>query len=317
MVGVVGQAGNRGSDRLMIADSETNVVYVADTLEPRFAAVFRDLKIILESRGIPLRVIAGTRDIWCRDYMPIQVAEERFVQFRYTPDYLTGKYRRLRADGEIGPKLPWVKNCVRSEIVLDGGTIVKWTDKVIMTEKVFDANPGWTRRKLLTELERMLEVDRVILIPVEPGDVTGHADGVVRFIERDLVLANDYRLVDSCYQTELRRALRRAGLRVIELPYRPQTGHTRGIPSAVGCFANFLRVRGLVIVPRFGVIEDEKALGSVQRSIPDSAVHSLDCSEVAEEGGVFNCVTWSILESVEFDQICLNATAGPTARITG
>ena len=93
----------------MIADYETNVVYVADTLERRFPDVFQGLKLNLESRGIPLRVIPGTLDIWCRDYMPIQVAEQRFVQFRYAPDYLTGKYRRLRADGEIGPKLPWFK----------------------------------------------------------------------------------------------------------------------------------------------------------------------------------------------------------------
>jgi hypothetical protein len=109
----------------MIADSETNVVYVADTLELKFPAVYQGLKTILESHGIPLGVIPGTRDIWCRDYMPVHVTKQQFGQFRYAPDYLTGKYRHLRADGEIGPNLPLVKNCVRSEIVLDGGNVVK------------------------------------------------------------------------------------------------------------------------------------------------------------------------------------------------
>jgi agmatine deiminase len=90
----------------MIADSEKNVVYVADTLEARIPQVYRGLKPILQSHGIPLGIIPGTRDIWCRDYMPIQVAKDRFVQFRYAPDYLTGKYRHLRVDGEIGPTLP-------------------------------------------------------------------------------------------------------------------------------------------------------------------------------------------------------------------
>ena len=56
----------------------------------------------LEHHGIPLRTIPGTQDIWCRDYMPIQVAEDRFVQFRYAPDYLGGQYRHLRADGRSG-----------------------------------------------------------------------------------------------------------------------------------------------------------------------------------------------------------------------
>ncbi len=127
----------------MIADHEANVVYVADTLERRFPSVHVGLKTILERHGTPLQIIPGTRDIWCRDYMPIQVGENRFVQFQYSPDYLAGKYRHLMADGEIGPTLAFLRNCERSEIVLDGGNVVRWDDQVIMTEKVFDENPAW------------------------------------------------------------------------------------------------------------------------------------------------------------------------------
>ena len=35
----------------MIADYETNVVYVADTLEPRFPEIFRGLREILADHG--------------------------------------------------------------------------------------------------------------------------------------------------------------------------------------------------------------------------------------------------------------------------
>ena len=129
----------------MIADHETNVVYVADTLERRFPSVHAGVKPILDEHGIPLRIIPGTRDIWCRDYLPIQVSENRFVQFRYAPDYLTGKYRHLRADGEIGPTLPFIVNCERSEIVLDGGNVVGWGDRAIVTDKVFRENAGRSR----------------------------------------------------------------------------------------------------------------------------------------------------------------------------
>ena len=118
----------------MIADYDTNVVFVADTLERRFPEVYRGLASILGQHAIPLRTIPGTKDIWCRDYMPVQVAEDRFVQFRYAPDYLRGKYRHLRADGEIGPTLPWVRDCVLSEIVLAGGNVVARGDRAIVTE---------------------------------------------------------------------------------------------------------------------------------------------------------------------------------------
>src|SRR4051794_29963288 len=98
----------------MIADCDTNLVFVADTLERSFTGVYRGLASILGEHVVPFRTVPGTKQVWCRDSMPIQVSEDRFVQFRYAPDYLTGRHRHLRADGEIGPRLPWLKNCVRS-----------------------------------------------------------------------------------------------------------------------------------------------------------------------------------------------------------
>jgi agmatine deiminase len=92
----------------MIADHETNVVFVADTLERQFSADYFGLGEILGRHGIPLRTIYRTQSVWCRDHMPTQVSEDRFVQFRYASDYLTGKYRHLRADEEPGTKLPWI-----------------------------------------------------------------------------------------------------------------------------------------------------------------------------------------------------------------
>ena len=226
----------------MIADHETNVVFVADTLEPRFPEVFQGLREILADHGIPFGVIPGTRDIWCRDYMPIQVGNDRFVQFRYAPGYLRGRYRHLRRDEEIGSTLPWVQECVRSEIVLDGGNVVKWSDRVIMTEMIFDENPEWGRQKLLAELERLLEVERIILIPPEPEEVTGHADGIVRFVDGETVLVNDYRDVDCDYRACLLRRFRENAIDAVEVPYRPGSGLFQGMPSAVGAYVNFLEV---------------------------------------------------------------------------
>lgn len=284
-----------GTGGPMIADRETNVVFVADTLERSFPGVYRGLASIFGGSGIPLRTIPGTKQVWCRDSMPIQVAENRFVQFRYAPDYLTGRDRHLRTDGEIGPRLPWLKNCVRSEIVLDGGNVVGWGDKVILTEKVLAENPRWRRRELLAELERVLEVNRVILIPTEPGDVVGHADGVVRFVGGDTVFVNDYRIVDGHYGAALRRVLRRVGLDMIQLPYRPWTGRSRGIPSAFGCYINYLQVGRVVVLPHYALPVDDDVLGCVQRSFPDLDVLTLDCSDLSAEGGVLNCVTWTVL----------------------
>jgi agmatine deiminase len=74
----------------MIADLENNLVYASDLLEDRFPALVDGLRRILCEHGVPLRIIRSTRDVWCRDFMPVQVAPGQFVRFCYGPDYLRG-----------------------------------------------------------------------------------------------------------------------------------------------------------------------------------------------------------------------------------
>ncbi|CAN5880196.1 hypothetical protein BH23PLA1_BH23PLA1_39060 [soil metagenome] len=218
----------------MIADCDTNVVFVADALERRFPAVYRELASILAEHAIPLRTIPGTLDVWCRDYLPIQVSEDRFVQFRYAPDYLSGKYRRLRADGEIGPTLPWIRNCVRSEIVLDGGNLVAWGDRAIVTEKVFRENRSHSRAEVRNALMNVLGLAELIVVPQESQDRIGHADGMVCWLGERTVLINDYSSVGKDFRRKIHESLDWHQLEIVELPYEPQPGGRDGIPTAAG-----------------------------------------------------------------------------------
>lgn len=301
----------------MIADHETNVIFVADTLKRRFPDVYQGLSSILGGHGIPLRTIPGAKQVWCRDYMPIQVGEGRFVQFRYSPDYLGGRYRHLRTDGEIGPTLAVARDCERAEIVLDGGNVVGGRGKAIVCDKVFAENPGWKPSELLRRLGDLLEVEQVIVIPTEPGDVVGHSDGVVRFIDEDVVFANDYRNVDGRYRARLMRVLRRAGLEVVELPYRPEVGTAWGIPPASGCYVNYLRVGRLIVLPHFRLPEDEMAWRRVEDGFPDFDVRRLDCCDLSAEGGVLNCATWTVLNPESIEEECPGRKANPEPSFIG
>jgi agmatine deiminase len=147
-----------------------------------------------------------------------------------------------------------------------------------------------------------LEVDDPIVIPVEPGDEAGHADGVVRFLDGDLVVINDYSEVASSYGRHLKNVLRRARLEWVELPYRPEDASCDGMPSAVGCYANFLMVRGLIVVPAFGLPEDDIALRIIEEHAGPFAVASLGSRDLARRGGVLNCATWTIAGPHDQDQ---------------
>jgi len=91
---------------------------------------------------------------------------------------LNGKYRRLRADGEVGPTLPWKGECRRSEVGLDGGNVVAWGDRAIVTDKVFRENPGATWDGLIEALKADLGLAELIIVPREPFDPIGHSDGM-------------------------------------------------------------------------------------------------------------------------------------------
>jgi agmatine deiminase len=276
----------------MIPDQDADCVYLSDLLPSRHPDLTYDLLASLEGSSIGVRWIAGTRDIWCRDYMPIQIGEGRFVQFTYRPDYLRG-YEHLITPPEVAKAIPYIKECIHSDFVLDGGNVVGWGDCAIITDKVYRENAGWRPLELRRELGRLLEVEKVAVIPREPHDPFGHADGIVRFIGDRAVLVNEYSAAPA-YRARLHAALRRVGLKLQEMPYRPVEDSTGGIPSAVGNYVNFLRVGRTVVVPAYGRKEDEAALRLLQSALPGCCVIPLTCRALAAQGGGLNCVSWTI-----------------------
>ena len=76
----------------MIADWDTDHLFLSDRLENEEPALFTRLRSVLND--LPIDIVPGTHDIWCRDFMPIQLDENTYCQFVYAPDYLRG-FERL------------------------------------------------------------------------------------------------------------------------------------------------------------------------------------------------------------------------------
>ena len=74
----------------MITDSETNTVYLADGIR-HYMPMAMNLMEALYREGVDthfLRHTESRKHVWVRDYMPIQLAPDRFLLYRYSPDYL-------------------------------------------------------------------------------------------------------------------------------------------------------------------------------------------------------------------------------------
>jgi agmatine deiminase len=274
----------------MIPDWETNRVCFSRLLPDRHPGLWTHLTEILRRHRIPITLLENTRDIWARDYCPIQVGQSRYIKFRYQPDYLRGRYKRLITGDRICKQIPGRSSCQRSRIVLDGGNVVAAKRRVILTDKVFRENPDWDKAKLQAELQRLLETD-CLLIPQAPDDpIIGHADGVARFLTEDLVVINDYRRVASEYGRRIRKMLSQRGITVEQMPYFYENRKVEGIDSAVGNYVNFLRIGKLILVPAYNTRHDDRACATLQRLCSQAIVIPVSCKELARTGGVLNCI---------------------------
>lgn len=273
-------------------DRRKDCVYVSANLKTRLPRLAQELQAVLEVNGVKYRELEGTRDIWMRDFMPVQKSDGQFVKFRYDPDYLNG-YEDLKTPTERCLTTDTNGKVRFCDLALDGGNAVTASNKVIITDKVYKENPFRSRSQVREELSEVFQGMEVIIVPKRPYDVIGHSDGIVRFISDNKVFINDPTHQPPGYGAKLRKVLDRYDLEYAPFPYFC-TGQVRdGIPTAVGNYINYLRTERLVVLPAYGRSEDHTARVAVETMIPEAKVVSLDCSDLALEGGVLNCITWT------------------------
>lgn len=272
----------------MVTDNQTNAVFLAEGLG-HYMPMCINLLNALENEGIPMFFLPRTESeyhVWARDYMPIQLDTNVFLQYKYYPDYLLNysyyipEYQKISKD--LGLR------CYRTNIILDGGNVIKCGDKAILTDKVFRENPDIPKEKLISKLELLLNAE-VVFIPWDRHEMFGHADGMVRYIKGDTVLINNYVDYDPYFRTKLIDALS-GHFKVEELCY-----HSPRCSSMSWAYLNFLQVKKCIFVPGLRTKEDPMAIRQIQDFYPDHQVIRIDnCQDLVRDGGALNCISWNL-----------------------
>ncbi|MBQ5992767.1 MAG: agmatine deiminase family protein [Bacteroidales bacterium] len=278
----------------MITDNLTSRVYFSSILPEKCPVLNGHIIEALQKRGIPYAYLSGTKDIWCRDFMPIQIEEGRFVFYKYTPGYLQDKYglqlqtnpmevfqfeaNQLHSIHQYGHKL---------DLVLDGGNVVKCGDKIVMTDKVFLEN----KEKSPEEVQRMLEEAfccEIVFLPWDRWEKYGHSDGIIHYLGDNRVLMTNYPDFD--------KALAHDYLRILENHFDVTTlkYNVDKTDKYSWAYINFLQVGHLVLVPQLGIPEDEQALEQISNAMPDCEVIGIPALEAVRRGGALNCISWII-----------------------
>ena len=253
-----------------------------DTYIPAAERLFTSLI----AHGVPYKLLKNTRDIWLRDFMPVKTKSGKYLSFRYEPSYLANA-PQLRTDfkTDIAPKFK-LENLVYSDINLDGGNVVfsPSKEKVIISDRVFSENSGMGEAELTAKLEKLLEAS-VFIIPSLKSDMTGHADGMVRFADENTVVTNAP-LSPYGFETKVKKSLQNYGFNVIDFPYFYSKGD-----SAVGCYLNYLATEKSIFLPVFGVDTDNEAI-ELAKNIFYKTIIPVNINEIAEYGGLLNCISW-------------------------
>lgn len=275
-----------------------NTVYVSSILKEKYPNAANELFSVLLKHNVIVKELSHTKDIWCRDYMPVQNKLGELIQFKYAPSYLKGKkeWEDSRSDVHevcIANSI----NPIFSDIKVDGGNVVLYGDKAIVTDRIFLENPEYDKNELVSELENLLKA-KVIIIPALKTDVTGHADGMVRFVNENTILGNDLNTEYKYIRDGINKACTENGLKYINVPFFEQKNDKNHELNAIGIYVNYLEVDNLIVLPKFNVDgnRDEETMEIFKKIFPDRIIETVDYNEVALDGGLLNCSTWTIKE---------------------
>ena len=155
--------------------------------------------------------------------------------------------------------------------------------RAIVSDRIFTENPEYTDKdQLVKDLSELLEAE-VIIIPAQNSDMTGHADGMVRFIDHDTILGNN-RSDEYNYN-----------LKYVDVPFFYGYKDSKHPSNAIGVYVNYLEVSNLIVLPVFEVEgnKDAEAIAAFKQIFPDKIIEVINFNDVALEGGVLNCSTWT------------------------
>lgn len=284
----------------MITDDQTNKVYFSERLT--WSTCWNELSRLLTKNKVPYELLKGTKDKWVRDYMPIQIEKDKFVSYVYNPDYLQSEEdRKSITDWQKISNLPSMENVVPTRLIIDGGNVIRCSDKVIMTDKVFLENRRlqYSRMEVMEELERLF--GKVVIIPwdrQDEWDFCGHADGMIRYIGDNCVLINNIcNHPENTWQLkEIKEILHRNHIEYEELDYGEGK---HGVND--WAYLNFLQVGDKIFMPTVEKHEvDQKAEHQLEH-IYNCEVIPVPFLPIVKAngkygGGALNCVSWNIYQ---------------------
>jgi len=232
-------------------------------------------------------------DIWMRDFTVVNPGAP--LMFRYSAAGQGGAQEDSDFVQEVFAQfLEKTGNRFReTNLINDGGNYVDdYNGNVIISRKFLSDN-GLTEEQARSRLTAMAGIDRVAFIEADEQGGLEHADGVVSFVDKGVLVINTYD-EDPDYAAELHGDLEAAfpDLEIHEIvtPYDASAVYDKRFGSACGLYTNALVTPERIYFPQFGIAEDAIAMKQMQKATSREVV-PVQSKQVCHMGGGVRCMS--------------------------
>ena len=276
------------------------------------------IHLMLQNAGIDTATIrtfvAPCNDTWARDHGPITLVDEQGETciLDFTFNAWGSKYRcdldNLITTHFIQQPFCQLQSYQNVDLVLEGGSIESDGNGTIMTTETCLLNPnrnnGLDKQALEDALKEVLGAKQVVWLKHGhlPGDDTdAHIDTLARFCPNGIVYVTCDNETDPSYQAlkameqELAEFKKVTGTayKLYPLP-SPDTILNKNGEPLPATYANYLIINEAVLVPVYGVEQDELALKVVGDAYPNRKIVPINCRTVIEQFGSLHCLTMQL-----------------------
>lgn len=251
-------------------------------------------------------------DTWIRDYGPLSMSDG-CITFRFNG--WGGKYP-ADLDDVVAQSLPGLR-VTAVDLVCEGGALeTNGKTLLLNADCVVDdhRNPGMDRSAISNALAQILgtsDIEWLENVTLTGDDTDGHIDTLARFASAEVVVYAgpdpnhpDAQILERLHSQVVRIGQRR-GWQTLALPSPIVYSRLdqRQLPAT---YTNFLFINEAVLVPVYGVAEDERALQVLAAAMPGKILVPVRCEALLEQHGSLHCATMQVADGlIEFVETSL------------
>lgn len=253
-----------------------------------------------------------TNDTWARDCSTLCIEESNTVKLLdFTFTGWGGKFEASKDDAMSSAiKRCYDKELKKIDLILEGGAIESnGVDTILTTSECVlnkNRNASLKKEQMTKKLQEEFGMSRILYLNhgyLAGDDTDSHVDTLARFIDEKSIMyvkctdeSDEHFDALKLMEDELMAFSKEYGYRLIALPMSDAC-YFEGerLPAT---YANFLFVNGAVLVPTYGVKQDEEALEIFRETFPDKDIIGINCFSLIKQHGSLHCVTMNFADGV-------------------